>query len=130
MPWDTTSSRKYSTWMRFPKRRPCMSVNAVTTVSIAPSFASLRRSSRESMPAAPPGPPGRVALTPLLFRAAGRRGRCGRFLADLVDRPDRARVPVLGRHGPPDRHEQPDQEHAGRVVEGRRVEVVVPGDPG
>src|SRR5262249_17798511 len=47
------------TWIRFPNNRPCMSVKAVTTVSIVPSSASLRRSSTVSMPRSPPGPPGR-----------------------------------------------------------------------
>ena len=36
-PCSVTSSRKYSTWIRLPNSRPCMSVKAVTTVSIVPS---------------------------------------------------------------------------------------------
>src|SRR5690242_5202559 len=112
-----------------------MSVKAVTTVSMAPSATSLRRSSRESIPADPPGPPGRAALTPALFRAAGRRRRGGtarrhwRF-AYLVDRADGPFVLVLGRNHPPDPDDEPEQEDARCVVEGGRVEVAVPRHPG
>src|SRR4051794_33690637 len=48
--------------MRLPNRRPCMSVNAATTVSIAPDSPSFLRSARDIMPRVPPGPPGRSAL--------------------------------------------------------------------
>src|SRR2546430_2217866 len=50
MPCAITSSTKYSPWMRFPIRRPCMSVNAVTTVSIVPASISFRSSSTVSIP--------------------------------------------------------------------------------
>src|SRR6266850_2986109 len=50
MPWSTESSRKNSACMRLPIRRPCMSVNATTTVSIAPDSTSVRSLSRLSTP--------------------------------------------------------------------------------
>ena len=61
-PWPTTSSRKYSISIRLPKRRPCMSVKAVTIVSIVPSSPPFFSSSSVSMPRVPPGPPGRGQL--------------------------------------------------------------------
>src|SRR3954454_2351910 len=121
--------------MRLPNRRPCMSVNAVTTVSIAPDSASLLSSSSESMPRVPPGPPGRSALmgylppttASALIRelpaAAGRRSPyrlllgAGRALVAL-DLPDRAGVALVhaehrGKAGP----EQDDRDDQLRVVE-------------
>src|ERR671931_2485031 len=50
MPWSTESSRKNSACMRLPISRPCMSVNATTTVSIAPDPTSARSSSSLSTP--------------------------------------------------------------------------------
>src|SRR3954447_25350886 len=94
-PCSTTSSRKYSIWMRLPNRRPCMSVNAATTVSIAPDSASPVSSSSESIPAVPPGPPGRSALMCYLppttasalireLPAGAGRGSTGRRLDRLL----------------------------------------------
>src|SRR5262249_14813049 len=42
------SSQKNSPWRRLPSRRPCMSVNATTTVSIAPDSTCPRSSSKLS----------------------------------------------------------------------------------
>ena len=56
-------STKNSPWRRLPIRRPCMSVNATTTVSIAPLSTSARSSSKVSMEA-------------ILFRP-GAGGYCG-----------------------------------------------------
>src|SRR5438094_6725780 len=61
MPWSTTPSRKYSPWMRLPISLPCMSVNAVTIVSIVPASTSCRSSSSVSIPRTLPGPPVRGA---------------------------------------------------------------------
>src|SRR5438105_11066148 len=121
--------------MRLPNRRPCMSVNAVTTVSIAPAFACSPSSCSESIPATTPGPPGRGALIARLLRAAAER-RSGRRLrrhlgrrldhvTELVriDRPHRARVAVLGRYPPPDPHEQTNDQDQRRVAERFEFEV-------
>src|SRR5438105_4438566 len=121
--------------MRLPNSRPCMSVNAVTTVSTVPACASLSRSRIESIPATAPGPPGRGALIARLLRAAAER-RSGRSLgrqlgrrldhvAELVrvDRPHRARVAVLGRYPPPDPHEQTNDQDQRRVAERFEFEV-------
>src|SRR5918992_5660472 len=45
IPCSSESSRKNSACMRLPISRPCMSVNATTTVSIAPDSTSARSSS-------------------------------------------------------------------------------------
>src|SRR5436190_12745079 len=100
-----------------------MSVKAVTTVSIVPSPASLRRSSTESMPASPPGPPG-LAASPLPFpRSAvtwrGRSGAAGRLCQarasigrDLVflQRPYRTLIVVLRGDQVPDPEDQGQQD--------------------
>src|SRR5437764_85502 len=106
--------------IRFPIRRPCMSVKAVTTVSIAPASASSRSSSTESIPEARPGPPGRSALI---------AASIGRHLV-LLEGADRTGVAVPRPRGPPDGHEYPDDEDEWRVVERSRVEVAVPRDAG
>src|SRR2546423_13853213 len=97
-----------------------MSVNAATTVSIPPSFASARRSSRESIPALPQGPPGRSALTARSY-----------VRGDLVllEGADRPLVLVLRRDQVPDPEDEWDQDRERRVVHEARVEVLVPWQP-
>src|SRR5215207_902015 len=100
--------------MRLPNRRPCMSVNAVTTVSMAPPSASLLRSSRESMPAVPPGPPGRGALTePSLDSRATRTHATLDVTRDhvLLERAHGPLVALLRRHQVPDTEDE--REHDG-----------------
>src|SRR5436190_6836852 len=97
-----------------------MSVNAATTVSMVPSFASARRSSRESIPALPPGPPGRSALTARSY-----------VRGDLVllEGADRPLVLVLRRDQVPDPEDEWDQDRERRVVHEARVEILVPRQP-
>src|SRR4051794_25834804 len=120
MPLSVTSSRKYSTWMRLPNSRPCMSVKAATTVSIVPAPASARRSPSVSIPTVAPGPPGRAAGLSRSIVTSVRR--------DLVlfERPDRPLVVVLGREQVPDAEEQRQDDRERRVVHVRGVEAVVP----
>src|SRR6478735_8816030 len=133
--------------MRFPNRRPCMSVNAVTTVSIAPDSPSFLRSSRDSMPRVPPGPPGRSALMGYLppttasalireLPAGARRGSTNRLLLDdahalvELDLPDRALVALVHAERPGEAGPQQDDRHdQGRVVEEAPVEVRLPRHP-
>src|SRR6476659_4534654 len=116
-----------------------MSVKAVTTVSIVPSPASLRRSSTDSMPALPPGPPGRAAsplpFPPSAFTRRERSGTAGRLYQtgasigrDLVflQGPHRTLIVVRGRDQVPDPEEQGQEDREWRVVDEARVEVGVP----
>src|SRR3712207_4486560 len=125
MPCSSASSRKYSTWIRLPNSRPCMSVNAVTTVSIVPASASSRRASSVSRPRSPPGPPGRRSPSPSFLATSGVPG-------DFVffERPHRALVLVLGRDQVPDAEDQRDDDRQRRVVDDGRIEVVVPRQAG
>src|SRR5438105_1473957 len=135
--------------MRLPNNRPCMSVNAATTVSMEPAWASLRSSSSESMPSVRPGPPGRapsvdwpVTLVVAamgaprgLLAAAGYGGtRGGRIRGRLdhvtelvcVDRAHRSLVSVLGAKPPPNPDDEADDQNERRVVERRRGKAAVP----
>src|SRR3954447_2804929 len=113
--------------MRLPNRRPCMSVNAVTTVSIAPDSASAFNSSRDSMPLVPPGAPGRSALTDQPPSTASSDPRSIRRDLVLLERPHRALVLVLRRDQVPDPEDERQQDRERRVVDEADVEPVVPG---
>src|SRR3954447_24523492 len=112
--------------MRLPNRRPCMSVNAVTTVSIAPDSASAFNSSRDSMPLVPPGPPGRSALIahPPLTVSSDRRS----IRRDLVllERSHRPLVLVLRGYQVPDPEYERQQDRERRVVHEAHVEAFIP----
>src|SRR5438105_767112 len=82
------SSRKYSACRRFPSSRPCMSVNATTTVSIAPRSTSARSSSRLSTAQSSPKAPG-------LDTPSARGSKCadlgvgkGGWMTTTAKRPD------------------------------------------
>src|ERR687885_222392 len=123
MPCSVISSRKYSTWMRLPNSRPCMSVKAVTTVSIVPASASARSSSSVSIPTLPPGPPGRAASLSRSIVTSVRRDLV------LLERPDRPLIAVFRRDQVPDAEDQRQDDRERRVVHVRGVEAVVPRQP-
>src|SRR5438445_10909594 len=118
---------KNSAASRLPCSRPCMSVNASTTVSIVPAPTAPLSPSRESIP-------GRAAVLPesgtvtWSLRQALRARLAGQFLLDrgqLLGRALHLRPlePVLRGDQPVDPGETNDHEHRDhRVVEGR------PGD--
>src|SRR5690242_16937377 len=120
MPLSVTSSRKYSTWMRLPNSRPCMSVKAVTTVSIVPASASDRSWASDSIPTAAPGPPGRAACLSRSIVMSARRDLV------LLERPHRPLVAVLRRDQVPDAEDQRQDDRERRVVHVGGNEAVVP----
>ena len=85
-PCSITSSRKYSPTIRLPNSRPCMSVKAVTTVSIVPSLDLLRELVDGEHPPCRRAPraAGRFAanprVAPLRSRLAAIRGALGPVL--------------------------------------------------
>src|SRR3954462_15961812 len=140
MPCSADCSRKNSACSRFPSKRPCMSVKAVTTVSIPPCSTSAVNSSIVSnAPSGRPREPALEAPAPSaisVLLASLRRGRRlgPRVLAVLrLDScqllfgalHDRAREPLTGREHPPGADEQERSKHRHRrVVEVRPVELV------
>src|SRR5215211_8969694 len=131
IPCSVTSSRKYSTWIRFPNSRPCMSVKAVTTVSILPASASLTSSSTDSIPALPPGPPGRAPSLACSMVIVAKLLACGPSRSvrrDLVflEGADRSLVLVLRGDQVPDSEDERDQDGQRHVVHDGPVEAIVP----
>src|SRR5581483_6022703 len=106
--------------IRLPKSRPCMSVKALTTVSIVPASASERSSSTLSIPALPPGPPGRSPMS----RSATWLDVAGHLV--LFERADGALVAVLRAHQVPDAEDERQDDRERRVVDVGRVELLVP----
>src|SRR5262245_40835530 len=104
-----------------------MSVNAATTVSTAPSAASLPRTSGESLPAVPPGPTGPSALTGYPPSTATTNPLSIRRDLVLLERANRPLVSVLRRYEVPDPEDQRNDDGQRRVVDGRGVESILPG---
>src|SRR5881392_2851563 len=133
------SSTKYCAWTRLPSKRPCMSVNATTTVSIDPlstsRFNSLSVSIGESQ--REPARTGSLPLESILRRGCSQR-RTGPFPDALLDprqlvlRPlhHRALEPLVRGHEPPTADEQHRPDHGNRrVVDAQPREATLERDP-
>src|SRR6476619_4387670 len=134
------SSRKYCACTRLPMSRPCMSVNATTTVSIDPLSTSRFSSSSVSIgeKRREPDNSGPLPLRSILRRWCGHR-RTGPFAEPLLDprqlvcRTLRYRTlePLPRREDPPAADEQQRADDRDRrVVEAQPREPVLERDPG
>src|SRR6478672_695634 len=134
------SSTKYGAWTRFPSSRPCMSVNATTTVSIDPlstsrfSSVSVSIVGRRREPASPGS-----LLHESILRGWGGHGLTCPFPVQLFDPRkllfgslrDGALEPLVRRQEPPASDEQHRADNRNRcVVEAQPGEVVPERDSG